>query len=148
MIVVLAGGLAAIVICREYLGSFLNWLAHLSGWHGPVIFCAMFVVVSFPMMWGYIILNVGAGYIYGFVAGTAITSLGGNIGALVSFVICRRVWKDHVLQMLSNYENLKQIVRVIEGRQGFRIIMMTRLTPIPFGLQNALFSVREFSLSF
>jgi hypothetical protein len=30
---------------------------------------------------------------------------------------------------------------VIEGKNGFRIIAMTRLTFVPFGLQNALFSV-------
>ena len=47
-----------------------------------------------------------------------------------------------VLGLLAQYENFKQIVRVIDGRQGFKIIMMTRLTPVPFGLQNALFSVR------
>ena len=143
IILMLAFGLGAIVFCREYLGTFLNWLSHLSGWQGPVLFCALFTIVSFPMMWGYIILNLGAGYIYGMVMGSMVTAVGANIGALVSFIICRRLWKDYVLQKLSAYENLKQIVRVIEGRQGFRIIMMTRLTPVPFGLQNALFSVRS-----
>ena len=32
---------------------------------------------------------------------------------------------------------------MIEGKNGFRIIVMTRLTFVPFGLQNALFSVRR-----
>lgn len=95
------------------------------------------------MMWGYIILNLGAGYIYGLAMGSVVTAVGANVGALVSFVVCRRLWKEYVLQKLSAYENLKQIVRVIEGRQGFRIIMMTRLTPVPFGLQNALFSTAK-----
>lgn len=142
ILLLLAGCLGALVLCRAYLGSFLNWLAHLPGPHGAVLFCVLFIVVSFPMMWGYIILNLGAGYIYGFVGGSIVTTIGANVGALVSFVVCRRLWKDYVLQKLSSYENLRQIVRVIEGRQGFRIIMMTRLTPVPFGLQNALFSVQ------
>ncbi len=123
-------------------------MAHLYGPYGAALFCVLFVVVSFPMMWGYIILNLGAGYIYGFVVGSAITSVGANLGALVSFLVCRLLWKDYVIRKLSSYENLRQIVRVIEGRQGFRIIMMTRLTPVPFGLQNALFSVFTLNYGF
>lgn len=145
ILLLLALCLAALVLCRAYLGAFLNWLADLPGPHGAVLFCVLFVAVSFPMMWGYIILNLGAGYIYGLVGGTIVTSIGANIGALVSFLVCRQLWKEWVLQKLSTYDNLRQIVRVIEGRQGFRIIAMTRLTPVPFGLQNALFSTANIS---
>eukprot|EP00048_Salpingoeca_helianthica_P011271 m.161663 g.161663 ORF g.161663 m.161663 type:complete len:375 (+) comp15198_c4_seq1:4111-5235(+) len=145
IILLLAGCLAALVLCRAYLGAFLSWLADLPGPHGAFLFVVLFTVVSFPMMWGYIILNLGAGYIYGLVAGTLITSIGANIGALVSFLVCRQMWREWVLQKLSSYENMRQIVRVIEGRQGFRIIAMTRLTPVPFGLQNALFSTANIS---
>ncbi len=141
IIFLLLVALAAIVLCHQYLAAFLFWLARLDTWHGPVLFCLLFVLVSFPMAWGYIILNLGAGYIYGFFPGLLLTILGANLGALVSFFVCRRLWKDYVLEKLSTYDNLKQVVRVIEGRQGFKIILMTRLTPVPFGLQNALFSV-------
>lgn len=145
ILILLAFGLAALVLCRAYLGAFLAWLAHLPGPHGAAVFCLLFVVVSFPMMWGYIILNLGAGYIYGLVGGSIVTAIGANLGALVSFLVCRAMWKEYVMRKLSTYDNLRQIVRVIEGRQGFRIIMMTRLTPVPFGLQNALFSTAKIS---
>jgi len=136
-------GATAIVLCRTYLASFLTWLAHLQGWRGPAFFVGLFTIVSLPMTWGYIILNLGAGYIYGLLGGCAVTILGANIGSFVSFNICRVLAKDVVTRTLSTYENLKQVVRVIEGRQGWRIIMMTRLTPVPFGLQNAIFSTAK-----
>ena len=145
MILLLASALAALVLCRAYMADFLVWLAHLPGWQGASLFVIMFIVVSFPMMWGYIVLNLGAGYIFGMVKGVIITSLGSATGAFVAFLVCRRFFKGYVHAKLSHYENFKQIVKVIEGRQGFRIIAMTRLTPVPFGLQNALFSAAKIS---
>eukprot|EP00047_Mylnosiga_fluctuans_P016866 m.57007 g.57007 ORF g.57007 m.57007 type:complete len:369 (-) comp6806_c0_seq3:207-1313(-) len=144
-VLLVAAAIALLVLCHRYLGPFLDWISELNGWQGPLLLCLLFVLVSFPMAWGYIIINLGAGYIYGLFYGTLVTIVGANIGALVSFVICRRLWRDYVLEKLSTYDNLKQVVRVIEGRQGFRIIMMTRLTPVPFGLQNALFSTAKIS---
>jgi uncharacterized membrane protein YdjX (TVP38/TMEM64 family) len=95
------------------------------------------------MMWGYIVLNFAAGYLYGLWPGFALTAVSASLGALVAFVLCRRFFVEYIGTTVAAYDNFKQIVRVIEGRQGFRIIMMARLTPVPFGLQNALFSVRN-----
>eukprot|EP00053_Salpingoeca_punica_P019919 m.204638 g.204638 ORF g.204638 m.204638 type:complete len:443 (-) comp17748_c0_seq3:1949-3277(-) len=144
-LLILATGLAAIVLCREYLGSFMGWLGRLPGVQGPILFGSLFIPISFPMAWGYLILNLGAGYLYGLVGGVVVTSVGAAAGSYIAFLVCRLLWKDWVMSILSSYENLKQIVRVIEGRQGFRIIMMTRLTPVPFGLQNGLFSIAKIS---
>eukprot|EP00054_Salpingoeca_dolichothecata_P001502 m.19460 g.19460 ORF g.19460 m.19460 type:complete len:450 (-) comp12242_c0_seq1:53-1402(-) len=145
MVLLFLLALAAIVLCRQYLGTFLAWLAHLPGWQGPILFGSLFIPVSFPMAWGYIILNLGAGYIYGLWRGLLITSAGASVGALLSFIVCRRLFKGYVLSTLGTYENFKQILRVLEGRQGLKIIAMTRLTPVPFGLQNALFSASKVS---
>lgn len=35
----------------------------------------------------------------------------------------------------------KAILRVIAGPRAFKIILLARLTPIPFGLQNTIFGV-------
>ena len=86
-------------------------------------------------------LNIATGYLYGFWDGLFITMFSAATGSFVAFVLCRRLAKSYVTWLLTSYDNLKQIIRVIDGRQGFRIVMMTRLTPVPFGLLNALFSV-------
>ena len=134
--------LAIIALSKEYVGVIMLWFSNQHGWYGPLLFGLMFIIVSLPMTWGYLVLNIGAGYLYGFQLGSIVTSLSSTIGCVVSFRLCRLLWKDYVNRTLSSYDNLLQLVRVIEGRQGFRIIMMTRLTPIPFGVQNALLSVR------
>lgn len=134
-----------LVLCREYLGLLIVWLAQLSGLAGPVLICVLFILASLPMMWGYMVLNLGAGYLYGMWLGLLVTIIGASLGALVAFVVCRFLWKDYVTKKISQYENLQQIVRVIQGKHGLRIIMMTRLTPIPFGLQNALLSTAKIS---
>eukprot|EP00052_Salpingoeca_macrocollata_P007431 m.59849 g.59849 ORF g.59849 m.59849 type:complete len:401 (-) comp16036_c0_seq1:81-1283(-) len=144
-LLIVALALALLVLTREYLSTLLNWLANLPGWQGPLVYGSLFIIVSLPMAFGYLLLNMGAGYIYGMYLGVLVTACGAAVGSFISFLVCRLLWKDWVTSKLSSYENLKQIIRVIEGRQGFKIVMMTRLTPVPFGLQNALFSVARIS---
>jgi uncharacterized membrane protein YdjX (TVP38/TMEM64 family) len=141
VILLVSCAIGMLVLCREYLGLLIVWLAQLSGLAGPLFFCFLFILSSLPMMWGYMVLNLGAGYLYGMWLGLLVTAIGASLGALVAFVVCRFLWRDYVTKKIGQYENLQQIVRVIEGKHGLRLIMMTRLTPIPFGLQNALLSV-------
>ncbi|EDQ90137.1 uncharacterized protein MONBRDRAFT_3127, partial [Monosiga brevicollis MX1] len=70
---------------------------------------------------------------------------GGSIGAIIATWACRHCFKGIVTRLQDQYSNLKQISRVLEGDQGFRIVCMARLTFVPFGLQNALFSSAKFS---
>ena len=104
-----------VVLIREYMADVLGWLESLPEWQGAIFFCLLFLAVSLPMTWGYIVLNIAAGYLYGLVDGVIITSIGASFGGLVAFLACRRLAKNYVLSLLSSYDNLKQIVRVIEG---------------------------------
>ena len=54
-------GLALVVLCKQYLGSVMAWLMDLGGWEGPLLYSSLFILTAFPMTWGYMILNVGAG---------------------------------------------------------------------------------------
>lgn len=132
--------IAALVLCKEYLGTLLLRISHLNHIVGPILIIALFIAVSFPMMWGYIVLNLASGYLYGFWEGFLITSFGASLGAIISLLVCRLFLTDYVARKLSGHANFQQILRVIEGRQGFRIIVMVRLSPLPFGMQNTLLS--------
>lgn len=127
-------------LCRHYLKDFLEWIQNLDEWQGVLLFVVMFTLVSFPMTWGYIILNVAAGYLYGFIYGLAVVYISAAVGASTAFIVCRRYMKDWVSSTLES-ESFKAVVRVVEGSRGFKVIALTRLTPIPFGLQNGLFAV-------
>lgn len=139
LIIFIFGG--TLVICfRHYLKDFLQWLEHVDGWVSGLIFMLMFMIVSFPMTWGYIVLNVAAGYLYGFLIGVLTVTFSVLVGVATSLVVCRIFISDFVHSKLQS-EHLKAIIRVVESRRGFKVIVLTRLTPIPFGLQNGLFAV-------
>eukprot|EP01137_Pigoraptor_chileana_P035216 Opistho-2@28923 len=130
-------------MAADVVYGFAVWLQALPGWQGPLVIILLFIGVSFPMTWGYIVLNLGAGYLYGFQTGLATVVAGACLGSFVSFQASRYMCKDYVRTKLEGHPSLKSLVRVVEGPQGFRIIMLARLTPIPFGLQNALFSLAK-----
>lgn len=129
-----------VIFCRDHLKDIIEWLENLQKWQGALLFIVMFTIVSFPMAWGYIVLNVAAGYLYGFCIGLAVVISSVFIGILVSFQVCRLCLRDFVRKRLDS-ENLLAVVRVVEGKKGFRVIALSRLTPLPFGLQNGLFAV-------
>lgn len=132
-----------VFICRQYVKGFLKWLQHLDKWVSGMIFVIMFTLVSFPMTWGYIVLNLAAGYLYGFIAGLVTVSVSVLFGVTTSVIICRRFLRNFVQSKLQS-SHLKAVVQVIESRRGFKVVILTRLTPIPFGLQNGLFAVSIF----
>ncbi len=132
---------AFVVLFREYFSVYIAWLSTLSGWQGPLLYCLMFILISLPCMWGYLVLNLGAGYIYGFWEGAVLTVCGTWVGCIVSFLVCRHVLKSPVDVAVAKYKQFSNLLRVTEGSSGFKIMAMIRLTPIPLGVQNALLSV-------
>ena len=139
-LILLTIGVVVVILCRHYLKDLLEWLQNLPAWAGVLLFIVMFTIVSFPMTWGYIVLNFAAGYLYGFVLGLIVVALSATFGVSTAFIVCRRYFRDYVHSKLES-DGLKAIIRVVEGRRGFKVIFLSRLTPIPFGLQNGLFSV-------
>ena len=133
-------GLLLIFVFRNHLKDFLEWLQDVNGWISGLIFILMFTIVSFPMTWGYIVLNVACGYLYGFKIGTLTVVVSVIVGVMFSLICCRKFMREFVQSKLQS-EHMKAIIRVIESRRGFKVVVLTRLTPIPFGLQNGLFAV-------
>lgn len=144
-LVLLTIGVVVVILCRHYLKDLLEWLQNLPAWAGILLFIVMFTIVSFPMTWGYIVLNFAAGYLYGFTIGLIVVALSATFGVSTAFIVCRRFFRDYVRSKLES-DGLKAIIRVVEGRRGFKVITLSRLTPIPFGLQNGLFAVSTYIL--
>jgi uncharacterized membrane protein YdjX (TVP38/TMEM64 family) len=69
-------------------------LMELGGWEGPVLYGCLIVVSAIPPMSGYMILNVGAGYIYGVLRGTALTSFFALTGSIFALLLCRYTMRD------------------------------------------------------
>lgn len=140
--VIVASFLLAGYVFREQLLVFIGWLGRLRGAAGPFVFALLFLLVSLPMFWGYLVLNFTAAYLYGFWKGLVVNVAGGVLGSVVAHYVCRTMFRSYVQRLALQNEQLAALLQVVEGRQAFRIVALARLTPIPFGLQNGLFSVR------
>jgi uncharacterized membrane protein YdjX (TVP38/TMEM64 family) len=43
------------------------------------------------------------------------------------------------------YRNYQQLTRLLEGPDGFKFVAMIRLSPFPFGVENALLAMSDIS---
>ncbi|TEA41995.1 hypothetical protein DBR06_SOUSAS30110005 [Sousa chinensis] len=137
---------ASLALVRRYLQHLLLWVESLDSLLGVLLFVVGFIVVSFPCGWGYIVLNVAAGYLYGFVLGMGLMVVGVLIGTFIAHVVCKRLLTTWVTARIQSSEKLSAVIRVVEGGSGLKVVALARLTPIPFGLQNAVFSITDLSL--
>ncbi|XP_027514949.1 transmembrane protein 64 isoform X1 [Corapipo altera] len=131
---------ASLALVRQYLRDLLLWAESLDSLAGVLLFTVGFIVVSFPCGWGYILLNVAAGYLYGFMMGMGLMVLGVLVGTFVAHVACKRLLARWARTRIQGSGTLSAIVRVVEGGSGLKVVALARLTPIPFGLQNAVFA--------
>ena len=129
-----------LILCREYLMPFLDWLQKLPAMESIMVFILLFTLISFPMTFGYMILNLAAGYLYGVIWGQIVVTTSVTVGMSFAFLVCRSCCQN-LARRYMDLRSVKAIIKVVEGSKGFRVIALTRLTPIPFGLQNAMFAV-------
>ena len=102
------------------------------------IFCAAF---SIP---GAALLSLFAGFLFDFVIGSLVVSLGSVIGALCAFLIARFLMKDFVQKKFA-----KQLKTVNEGfkKDGAFYLFSLRLIPVfPFFMINILMAVTSISV--
>ncbi|XP_075069869.1 transmembrane protein 64 [Mixophyes fleayi] len=137
---------ASLALARHYLKDVLVWVESLDSVCGVLLFIVGFILVSLPCVWGYIVLNVAAGYLYGLVLGIGLVIVGVLIGTFIAHLVCKKLLTQWVLAKIESSQRLGAVIRVVEGGSGLKVVALARLTPIPFGLQNAVFSITDLSL--
>mmetsp|Transcript_2346 Transcript_2346/g.3281 ORF Transcript_2346/g.3281 Transcript_2346/m.3281 type:complete len:414 (-) Transcript_2346:256-1497(-) len=86
-------------------------------------------------------LTASAGYLFGVRDGTAVVLLSASVAAATSFIIGRTFLRSYVESLLVDYPDFQKIDKII-GEEGFKIILLLRLSPIfPFALSNYLYGV-------
>ena len=129
-----------LVLGRDYIKYLLLSLEETNLWLSLAIFSFLFTIVSFPMTWGYILLNIAAGYLYGLLLGLAVVMTCALLGVSTAHVVIRTCLRNFVMARLNN-RSVRAVMAVVESDNGFKVVVLSRLTPIPFGLQNALYAV-------
>lgn len=136
---------AIVFICRDYIKLLLYWIEHQSGWVITIIFVALFTVVSFPIVIGYLFLIIASGYLFGIIRGIMIVVLSANLGIAIAHATLSALSSKLPIGALLQSDTARAILRVISGPQAFKVVLFARLTPIPFGLQNTIFAVSNIS---
>ena len=83
---------------------------------------------------------------YGFWLGMLIVFISVAVGSLVSFLLMRISCFKNLVQKQIDFEDTAWLRRIVEGKNGLRVIALARFTPIPFGLQNAAFALTNVSV--
>ena len=133
-------------LTRDNVRAFVE---HLRGlWYGPAIFVGTFMlacVFALPAS----VFVIAAGFIWGWLLGSAYAVVGGMLGAIVSFYLGRFVGEG----MLAKFGRVGRAVAKQVDHAGFRSLLVLRFIPgIPFAVLNygagvAGVRVRDFAAS-
>ena len=127
-------GTAYLLPVGQWLEAFLDWTEKLGFW-GPLVFSVVYIAACVLLVPG-TILTLGAGAVFGVVAGMITVSLASTLGATAAFLVGRFGARDWVAARVLARPRFAAIDKAV-GKQGFKIVLLTRLSPIfPFAWLN------------
>ena len=86
---------------------------------------------------------MGAGVLYGPLAGSVLVSISATLGAFAAFLVGRYLARDWVQKKLEGKPKFKAVDEAV-GREGGKIVLLTRLSPVfPFNLLNYAFGLTK-----
>ncbi|KAL4235080.1 Transmembrane protein 64 [Mactra antiquata] len=134
-----------LVVCRDYIKDLLVWMENVDRFISLLIFVVLYTIVSYPMAWGVILLMIANGYLYGIIYGPIVIEVCSAIGVAIAHVTMKKFCRTFIIKKFYN-DNMTAVISVVDGKHGFKVVALTRLTPLPFGLQNSLFSLTDIPL--
>lgn len=141
-----------IIFILYYLGLFdlkenyylIKDYIHGTGYFGYFIFIIIFSLATLFSIHGSI-LAIIAGVLYGPWIGGILSVIGGTIGAALSFIVARYLFKDEIEKRFADNSFYKKINEGIE-KNGTNYLIVTRLVIIfPFNIQNYVYGLTNIS---
>lgn len=107
---------------------------------GVVLFIALYIAATVFFVPGSI-LTLGAGFVFGVVAGSVWVSIASTLGSFAAFLTGRYLARGWVTRTLAAYPRFAAIDAAV-AREGWKIVLLTRLSPIfPYNLLNYAYGV-------
>jgi uncharacterized membrane protein YdjX (TVP38/TMEM64 family) len=94
---------------------------------GPPAFILLYVVACLLFFPGSV-LTLGGGFVFGFVRGSILVSIGSTAGATAAFLAGRYLARDWVARRIEADDRFKAIDRAV-AKDGWKIVLLTRLSP-------------------
>ena len=115
------------------------------GMLGYVIYILLYIVVavfSLPAS----VITIGAGIIFGPIAGGLLALVGATIGATVAFVVSRYIARDFIVNKFGQNKIFQKIEQGVE-KNGKDFLILTRLVPVfPYNIQNYAYGVTNINI--
>lgn len=119
---------------HEALQSVIVWVKASGAW-GVVAFAGIYIAAVVMFLPGSI-LTLGAGFVYGPLWGTLLVSPVSVLGAYIAFRLARGRLRPWVIKKVGSNRQFSVVDKAV-GDQGFKIVMLLRLTPlVPFSFLN------------
>lgn len=113
------------------------------GWVGILVTIALFIVMTFTIVFPFMILSGAAGIVYGLWSGIFISWFGEVIGAVVMFVFARFFFREMLEALISKSVYLKK-VDDYSAENGFKALLIARLLPLaPSGIITAVAAISK-----
>lgn len=114
------------------------------GWLGVLLFAGGIVVAQIfcaPLS----PVAIAGGLIFGFTRGFVAIELGTALGAVVNFLLSRYLLRGAFARRLAKNEKF-QLIDAAIGREGWKIVMLLRFVPMPFGVANYCYGLTAIPL--
>jgi uncharacterized membrane protein YdjX (TVP38/TMEM64 family) len=138
-------GAVIVLASAAYFFPLVPALEHVSAWLGGlgVIGAALFAVliaVSSLCLLPASPFIIAASAVFGFSLGLLTSALGIILGAASGYFLSRLFLRKDVADQLKGRPTFKAIDQAI-AEEGWKIVLLLRLCPIPFGLANYLYGL-------
>jgi uncharacterized membrane protein YdjX (TVP38/TMEM64 family) len=127
-----------------YMEIILKWIGSLGIW-GHAMLVAFFIPVCYPWALGYGVVALCCGFLYGYLWGWITVIVGTNLGNFIVFCTVRGCFRASVQNYVQSTTKLKVLLVALE-RHTIKFGILLRYTPLPIGIQNAIFAVSHISL--
>jgi len=113
----------------------LNWIQE-QGYYGNGLMVLLLILASFPTFL-FLTLGLACGFLYGLLFGYLTLVFGVFLGTSISFLFFQKFGRNWAQSKIEKNNTLKILVREIE-KHGFKILILIRFTPLPFGILNTI----------
>ena len=114
------------------------WVKSLGLW-GPLVYCVLFIVLTmlfFPES----VIAIAAGTLFGFWMGILWVVVAGTIGAMLIFLVSRKLFYKPVRRRMEQHPKLMAFDEAA-GKEGFKLMVLMRLAPVNYSLLCYVLSV-------
>ena len=126
-------------ISLENIKELKNWINSF-GVLGPLVYIALYIIACIFFLPGLPITVLG-GIVFGPLMGTIYTVIGASLGLSSAFLVARYLFRESIEKKFSDSLIFQKIDQGVK-KQGWRILMTTRLVPIfPFNVQNYVYGL-------